>query len=194
MDSPSSVQVKTILATARPGDRNVGRELLPHVYDELKSLARRKMAHEPAGQTLQPTALVHEAYLRLVGDTDQNWDHTGHFYAAAAEAMRRILIERARRVASKKRGGDAVRVDIPQSLHATVPVATLDLLALNDALEKLEQLDQRKSDIVKLRYFVGLSIDETAKSLGISPATVKGDWSYARSWLHREIRGAPESR
>jgi RNA polymerase sigma factor (TIGR02999 family) len=163
--------------------------LLPLVYDELRRLAAHKMANEPAGHTLQPTALVHEAWLRLAG---QNRDFAGrtHFFAAAAEAMRRILIERARRRLAAKRGGGAP----PQNVdEVEIPAAVADddqLLAVNEALEKLAAVDPRKAELVKLRYFVGMNFEEAAAALGIAVPTAKQWWAYARAWLTVEMRGS----
>jgi RNA polymerase sigma factor (TIGR02999 family) len=149
------------------------------------------MAKERPGQTLQPTALVHEAYLRLVGGgRRQTWDHRGHFFAAAAEAMRRILVEDARRKAAVKHGGGLSRRDLDER-HLAVPEPAEDLLALNEALEKLAAKDRVKAEVVKLRYFAGLSSDEAARALGISRATADRYWTYSRAWLHRKIFGTP---
>lgn len=161
-------------------------ELLPLVYDELRRLADQHMACEPPGQTLQPTALVHEVYLRLAGQLGSDWQNRAHFFAAAAEAMRRILVERARRHGRLKRGGGRERVplvDVPDP-PAEVDV---DLVALDEALGRLETLDPRKAQIVNLRYFAGRTIEETAEVLGVSAATVKSEWKYAKAWLHREL-------
>ncbi|MBL0870100.1 MAG: sigma-70 family RNA polymerase sigma factor [Phycisphaerales bacterium] len=190
MDTPARHEVTQLLNAAAGGDSRAAEELLPLVYQELRKLAHARMAHEPAGQTLQPTALVHEAYLRLLGSADVKWDGRGHFFGAAARAMRRILVERARSRNRIKRGGDRKRVEFGDQLE----VASADseqsdeqLVALDSVLEKLEAYDRRKCDVVMLRYFAGLSIEETAASLGLSPATVKNEWAFARAWLHREI-------
>ena len=160
-------------------------ELLPLVYEELRQLAASKIAKETPGQTLQPTALVHEAYIRLV-DSDTRWDSRGHFFAAAARSMRQILINRAIRKKTEKHGGDRQRQAFDEAfLHAEPPPERM--LALNEALERLEQIDERKGKIVMLRYFAGLSIEDTARSLGLSAATVKRDWQFARTWLFREM-------
>jgi RNA polymerase sigma factor (TIGR02999 family) len=179
-------EVTRILADMSGGQPRPSQELFPLVYDELRELARGKMAHEPVGHTLQATALVHEAYLRLLGDHNPQWQNRAHFFAAAAEAMRRILVERARRVGRIKRGGGRKRVELPDDLTAD-DSRSAELLSLDEALDRLEAYDKRKSDIVKLRYFVGMTIEETARSLDVSPATVKSDWFYARAWLHREV-------
>jgi RNA polymerase sigma factor (TIGR02999 family) len=180
--------VTHILAELRNGDTHASERLLPLVYAELRRLAKQKMAREAAGHTLQPTALVHEAYLRLVGDEEpKQWDHRGHFYAAAAEAMRRILIEAARRKAGPKHGGDRKRVpllDDPVAEGATSPGS---LLALNEALERLKQADEDSYNLVMLRYFGGLTIEEIASALAISERTAKRNWSFARAWLQREL-------
>jgi RNA polymerase sigma factor (TIGR02999 family) len=161
-------------------------DLLPLVYDELRRLAHQKMSREPAGRTLQATSLVHEAYLRLVANGDPRWQNRTHFFSAAAEAMRRILIERGRRYGRLKHGARRPRVALEESaVVARAPA--VDMTALDDALSRLEAIDRRKGDVVKLRYFAGLSIEETAQALGVSPATVKSDWNYAKAWLHREM-------
>jgi len=187
-DDTRAGEVARLLAAIEAGDRQATEQLLPLVYDELRGLARRRLAAEPPGQTLQATALVHEAYLRLVGAKaeDAQWDGRGHFFGAAAEAMRRILVERARRRGRLKHGGGRKRV----SLHESAVVgddAEVDLVALDQALRRLQEEDARKGNVVLLRYFGGLTIEETADALGISPATVKTDWTFARSWLHREL-------
>jgi RNA polymerase sigma factor (TIGR02999 family) len=160
---------------------------LPLVYDELRRLAAHKLAHEKPGQTLDATSLVHEAYLRLVGeDAALRWDSRGHFFAAAAEAMRRILIENARRRRSRKHGGGLVRHDV-ESVPLADAEPDVELLALDEALTRLAEKDAAKAELVRLRYFAGLTLDECAKVLGISPATADRWWAYARAWLHLEI-------
>jgi RNA polymerase sigma factor (TIGR02999 family) len=162
-------------------------ELLPLVYQDLRRLARRKMSREAPGNTLGPTALVHEAYLRLVSDgSSRGWVNRGHFYAAAAEAMRRILIEAARRKSSLKRGGAGLRVELTETL-AGEPTDPDGLLALDEALKKLEGEDPESHRVVILRYFGGLGVEETAAALGISSRTAKRNWSFARAWLRREM-------
>jgi RNA polymerase sigma factor (TIGR02999 family) len=180
--------VTRILNAMERGDAGATDELLPLLYEELRILAAQKLSHEPPGQTLQATALVHEAYLRLVGEQRQSWDSRGHFFAAAAEAMRRILVENARHKKAQKRGGASRRVDWAAS-EAVVEndLPCDDLLVLDQALEKLAQKDAVKANVVKLRYFAGLTMEQTACSLGISPATAKRFWTYARAWLIREM-------
>ncbi|GAB5407241.1 MAG: ECF-type sigma factor [Aureliella sp.] len=170
-------------------DEAVSDELLPLVYDELRRLAAAQMAKETPGQTLQPTALVHEAYVRLVGNADVRWNGRGHFFAAAARSMRQILINRAIKKKTEKHGGKLVRRDIEEQPIADEPPPE-HILALDAALKKLEEIDPRKGQLVMLRYFAGLSIEETADSLGTSVATVKRDWKFARTWLHREMSSA----
>ncbi len=181
-------EVTRILSAIEEGDRRAASELLPLVYDELRRLAGRKMSHEKPGQTLQPTALVHEAFLRLLGDDDRRqWDSRGHFFAAAAEAMRRILIESARRRNTDKRGGALVRRELNED-DAVLDTEDLDtLLSLDQALTRLAGEDAALAKLVELRYFTGLTIDETAKVLGVSPRTTKRNWAYARAWLRREM-------
>ncbi|MFC1782097.1 ECF-type sigma factor [Planctomycetota bacterium] len=178
--------VTRILNAIEQGDVRAVDELLPVVYEELRLLAAQKLSAESPGQTLQATALVHEAYLRLVGPENTNWDSRGHFFAAAAEAMRRILIENARRKKSLKYGGDRQRVDL-NGVDLALEAPSEDLLALDEALTKLEAQDQTKADLVKLRYFSGLSIDQAAAALKISRATAIRHWSFARAWLFQEI-------
>jgi len=179
--------VTQLLAAISDGDSRAASSLLPLVYAELQHLARSFMAREHAAQTLQPTALVHEAYLRLVGQPEEiKWDNRGHFFVAAATAMRRILVERARHRNRLKRGGDRAKVEFNDDVLAVEPPSD-DLLALDEALQRLESYDERKCRVVMLRYFAGLSIDETASALRVSSATVKNEWAYARAWLHREL-------
>jgi RNA polymerase sigma factor (TIGR02999 family) len=192
MTTPTPQDVTQLLDAVSAGDSRAAGELLPLVYDQLRKLARARMSREKAGATLQPTALVHEAYLRLVGDHDVKWENRGHFFAAAARAMRRILVERARHRGRQKRGGGMKRVEIADDALAVEPPSD-DLLALDEVLDRLEQYDPRKSDVVMLRYFAGLTIEETAAALGISPATVKNEWAFARAWLHRELRKGDSS-
>ena len=177
-----------LLQAIQRGDPAAAAELLPLVYDELRKLASSKMAGEGAGHTLQPTALVHEAWLRLGGDDQPTWQNRTHFFSAAAEAMRRILVDRARRRLAAKRGGGGVAVDLDE-IDLPSPIADDDqLLAVNEALDKFTVLDPRKAELVKLRYFVGLSFDEASATLGIAVPTAKQWWAYARAWLTVELR------
>jgi RNA polymerase sigma factor (TIGR02999 family) len=182
--------VTRILNAIVGGDACAADELLPLVYEELRLLAAQRLFRERPGLTLQATALVHEAYLRLVGSENAGWDCRGHFFAAAAEAMRRILVEDARRKESQRHGGQYNRIPLDESLtsksETTVPD---DLLALNDALQKFESIDKTKADLVKLRFFAGLTGEQAAKALGISHATAERYWAYARSWLRLEVTG-----
>ncbi len=182
-------EVTRILGAIEQGDPNAAEQLLPLVYDELRHLAAQRMAQEAPGQTLQATALVHEAYLRLVDvEQVQHWNSRGHFFAAAAEAMRRILVERARHKGSLKAGGGNRRVELAD-VEAPAGTSFDDLLALHEALDKLEKKDKRKADLVKLRFFTGLTNEQAAQVLGISTSTADNDWAYARSWLRLEISG-----
>jgi RNA polymerase sigma factor (TIGR02999 family) len=182
--------VTEIISRIESGDHAASDELLPLVYQELRQLAEAKLAHEKPGQTLQATALVHEAYMRLVGgNSPQLWDSSRHFFAAAAESMRRILIERARARASLKRGGDRERVRLEVAEPAILPLACDDILGLEEALQKLEQQHPRKAELVKLRFFAGLSVPQAASALEISTTTAENDWAYARSWLRLEMSG-----
>ena len=175
--------VTRILDAAAAGDRQATSDLLPLVYDELRKLAVTRMAAEAPGHTLDATALVHEAYLRLAGPADgHRWESRGHFFAAAAEAMRRILIDRARHKKTAKAGGRRRRVDLSDAEPADA-LDPADLLDLDDALTRLERQDKRKADVVKLRFFAGFTVDETAQALGIAPSTADDDWAYARAWL-----------
>ena len=183
-------KVTIILSAIQSGDGRAAPQLLALVYEELRKLAAERLRHEKPGHTLQATALVHEAYLRLV-EVEQlpQWNSRGHFFAAAAEAMRRILVENARRKRSLKAGGDWERIDLAH-VEASIPdVANPDLLALNEALEKLRLTDERQADLVNLRFFAGLTNDEAAAALGISPSTADSDWAYARCWLRLEMGG-----
>jgi RNA polymerase sigma factor (TIGR02999 family) len=176
-----------LVDAVQSGQPLAAEQLLPLVYDELRRIAAAKMAQENAGQTLQPTALVHEAWLRLGGQKQPAWENRAHFFAAAAEAMRRILIERARAKGRLRRGGDQERVDLEQvTLACEDPDDTV--LAVNEALEKLAAQDPAKAEIVKLRYFVGLNHQEIADALGVAEPTVRRHWSFARSWLYAELK------
>ena len=183
--------VTHILNAIGRGDAKATDELLPLVYEELRLLAAQKLSHELPGQTLQATALVHEAYLRLVGSEPQGWDSRGHFFAAAAEAMRRILVENARRKKRAKHGGKGRRMDL-----ATVDPAadgpSEDVLALDEAIEKLGREDPETAQLVKLRYFAGLTVPEAAQALGLALRTAEREWAYARAWLYDEITKSQE--
>jgi RNA polymerase sigma factor (TIGR02999 family) len=185
----SMKDVTCILSAIEQGDPQAAEQLLPLVYDELRKLAAQKLAQEKPGQTLQATALVHEAYLRLV-DTEkvQRWESRGHFFAAAAEAMRRILVENARRKSSAKAGGSRRRVDLVE-IEPAIDGPQVDLLGLDEALEQLAAKDQRKAELVKLRFFAGLTTEQAAKALGISSSTADNDWAYAKSWLRLAMLG-----
>jgi RNA polymerase sigma factor (TIGR02999 family) len=182
--------VTHILSAIEQGDPSAAEQLLPLVYNELRRLAAQKLAHEKPGQTLQATALVHEAYLRLVDVKGaQHWKSRGHFFAAAAEAMRRILIDQARRKASDKAGGKRQRVDLA-AIEPAIPAPQLDLLALDEALGQLEQSDPRAAGVVKLRFFAGLTMPQAAEALGISLATAENDWAYAKCCLRLQLGDA----
>jgi RNA polymerase sigma factor (TIGR02999 family) len=185
---PPMNEVTRILSSAEQGDPHTAERLLPLVYDELRKLAAYKLAQEQPGQTLQPTALVHEAYLRLVEtDTAQRWDCRGHFFAAAAEAMRRILVEQARRRKAAKRGGQAGREELHESA-IVAPEPDDEVLAIDDALEHLARVDPVAANLVRLRFFAGLNMREAAEALGMSVRSAHDLWAYARSWLRRQIR------
>ena len=183
-------QVSRILQAAEAGDPHAARELLPLVYDELRKLAHAHMANE-SSPTLQTTALVHEAYMRLVGTTDPGWANRGHFFGAAARAMRRILVDRARRRHAIKRGGGRVRVPLSKVDVPAVEQSPAEVLGLDEALEQLERIDPRKVEIVMLRYFAGLTVRETAAALSLSATTVKDEWQFARAWLLNEMSRDP---
>lgn len=188
-EDASSQEVTQLLAACSAGDERAADRLLPLVYTELRRLARARMAKERPGQTLDPTGLVHEAFLRLVRDADQRWDSRWHFFGAAAEAMRRILIERAREKSALKRGGGEAPVSLLEEPGSGEPRAD-ELLAIDEALGRLEQFDSRMAQVVKLRVFVGLSLAETAETMeGASERTVSRLWTGARAWLLREMRG-----
>ena len=181
-------EVTRILTDIERGDAKASEELLPLVYNELRRMAAHQMASEPAGHTLQPTALVHEAWLKLVDSPSQSWQNRAHFFGAAAEAMRRILIARARRKQTQRRGAGAAHLDADE-IEIASPAPDDQLLALNEALDRFATLEPQQAELVKLRYFVGLKIDEAAEVLGISQATAKRWWAYARAWLFNEISG-----
>lgn len=174
------------------GDANASEELLPLLYDELRKLAAHRMRALPPGNTLQPTALVHDAYLRLVGKNDPGWDGRGHFFAAAAEAMRQILVEQARRKATRKHGGDRRRVDVDE---VDIPFDTSieDVLALDEAIERLRASDPRKADLVLYRYYAGLTREEAALALGVSVRTVDREWRYIVARLYKDLGGTANS-
>jgi RNA polymerase sigma factor (TIGR02999 family) len=187
-------EVTRILSAIEQGDPHAAEQLLPLVYDELRQLAAARLGQEKPGQTLQATALVHEAYLRLVDvEKAPQWNSRGHFFAAAAEAMRRILVESARRKESHKRGGALERLDAdPDELPVAAPGDPLEVLAVHDALDHLAQKSPRKAELVKLRYFLGCTMAEAAQVLGIAQATAEEDWTYARAWLRRLWRRGEE--
>ena len=179
-------EITLILERAQHGDASSAEQLLPLVYEELRRLAAHKMANEAAGQTLQPTALVHEAWLRLVGNEDQQWNGRAHFFGAAAEAMRRILVENGRRKRAARHGGGQAKLDVHE-IELAAPAQDDELLAVNDALEKLAARDSKKAELVKLRYFVGLTTEEAAEVLGISVPTADRWWNFSRAWLFGEM-------
>jgi len=187
-------EVTRILSAVEQGDPHAAEQLLPLIYDELRKLAAQKLTQEGPGQTLQSTALVHEAYLRLVDTSKaQHWDSRGHFFAAAAEAMRRILIDNARRKRRPKHGGDRQRVDLDEGALVTKTPSD-DVLALDEALTKLAAEDPAKAQLVKLRFFAGVTLPEAAHALGISVATAERHWTYARVWLYAELTQQSEDR
>ena len=180
-------EVTQLLNAMDQGDPQAAVELLPLVYDELRRLAAAWLAAEPSGNTLQPTALVHEAYIRLVGTSDgAGWDHRGHFFAAAAEAIRRLIVENARSKQRQKRGGDQRRISL-EVAESLVQAPSEDFLALDEALTRLAEHDPIKAEVVKLRFFAGLTMPEIAQSLNLSLATVERYWTYARTWLYAEL-------
>src|SRR5918911_3777107 len=189
--------VTRILSAIEQGDPHAAAQLLPLVYEELRKLAAAKLAQERPGQTLQATALVHEVYLRLVeGDPARHWNSRGHFFAAAAEAMGRILVDQARRKLSLRRGGDLQRLPI-EDLEIEAPEPSVDLLAVHEALDRFQDVDPTAAEIVKLRYFAGMTIPQAAEALGISTSTADRSWAYARAWLHAALKrggagGIPE--
>ena len=191
--APSSVAITALLARLQGGDRAATDELFPLVYDELRRLADRYLSAERPGQTLQPTALVHEAYLRLVGPADDGWENRAHFFGAAAQAIRRILTDRARARRRLKRGGGERPLPLEAAAELAVDGPSLDVLALDEALGRLAALDAQLSRVVELRFFGGLSVDDTARALGVSASTVARLWQFARVWLHREMSGGGPS-
>ena len=190
MSKPSDQDVTQLLIQWSRGDSAALEALVPLVYDELRRLAQLYLNREKPGHTLSSTALVHEAYLRLVRQTDVTWQNRAHFFAVAARMMRRILVDHARKHAYAKRGGGALTISLDETI-ASAPERELDLVALDDALEALAKLDERQSRMVELRFFGGLSIEETSEVLGVSAPTVKREWASARAWLFREISGTP---
>ena len=186
MNAFTTEQVTQLLIDWSNGDKAAVDKLIPLVYDELRRLARYYMRRERAGATLQTTALVNEAYLRLVDQKKVQWQNRAHFFAIAAQLMRRILIDRARKRYNSKRGGDVRKVSLDQAAIVSTGRSS-DLVALDEALTDLEAIDQRKSKVVELRFFGGLNIEETAEVMSISPATVQREWSMAKAWLYREI-------
>jgi len=185
--------VTRILNAIEQGDAKAADELLPLVYEELRRLAAQKMSRELPGQTLQATALVHEAYIKLVGTEAQSWNSRTHFFAAAAEAMRRVLIDNARRKKSLKHGGDHHRVDLEKAALSNIDAQSDDLLALDEALEQLAKKDKTKADLVKLRYYAGLTSKQAAEMLDISNSTADEYWAYARAWLRLKIDQSNQS-
>ena len=181
--------VTRLLEAIQHGGPKAAEELLPLVYEELRKLAAHKMANEAAGHTLQPTALVHEAWLRLGGGAGAQFENRAHFFGAAAEAMRRILLDRARRKQAQRHGGGQEHVDVHE-MEIAAPQPDDEMLAVNDALEKFAREEPLKAELVKLRYFAGLTIEETAQVLGLSPATAKRHWVFARAWLYAEVQRA----
>jgi len=189
MANEPSHAVTSLLGRIRRGDGDAFNELFPLVYAELRRIAAREMRRERSGRTLQTTALVHEAYLRLLKDASLSLDNRAHFLGVAAHAMREILIERARARVAQKRGGGAIRVTLDEAISPS-PDVSIDVLALDEALQRLARLDNRHAQVVELRYFGGLSVEETAAALNLSPATVKRAWTLARAWLFRELGGS----
>jgi len=177
-----------LLNRAASGDRRASEELLPLVYDELRKLARHRMSHLPAGQTMQATALVHEAYMRVVDRADEGWEGRRHFFFVAARAMRDILVDEARRKAAHKRGGDLVRVDLGDTFDVAAPAD--DMLCLDESLSRLEAADPEGYELVMLRYFTGLTVNEVAESWGQSVSSVERKWRFVRAWLARSMDGA----
>ena len=186
-DAARQQKMRTTLTAIQKGDPKAAEELLPLVYEELRDLAHYKLAKEKAGQTLQTTALVHEAYIRVVGDQDPKWENKAHFFASAALAMRRILVEQARKKGRVKHGGGRHRIPLEPGAAVLGPPAT-EFLALNEALCRLEEIDKRKAEVVTLRHLAGLTVPETAKAVGMSTRTVELEWRFARAWLLRELR------
>ena len=191
--SPDPQNVTELLIGWSKGDKEALDSLVPLVYDELRRQASRYLRHERVGHTLQTTALIHEAYLRLVDQKNVHWQNRAHFFGIAAQLMRRILVDHARTKKRAKRGGSNIRVSFNDATQMAQG-QDLDIVALDEALERLAEIDEQQSRIVELRFFSGLTVDETAEVLGISPATVKRDWSMAKAWLHREVSREVESK
>jgi len=187
MVEPSRPPLTQILQAAGKGDAAAAKQLWPLVYEELRALAHARMSQQQPGQTLQTTALVNEAYLKLVGSDDPGWEGRGHFFGAAAQAMRQILVDQARRKKRAKHGGEFRRLDL-EDVSSSIESPTDDILALDEALAELEQIDPRKTKMVMLRYFAGLTMEDTAKALGVSVPTVERDWRYAKVWLYDKLR------
>ena len=187
MADPSHTVTEMLAEWSDSGNREAFDKLVPIVYDELRRQAARYLKHERQGHTLQTTALVHEAYVRLIDQVGVRWQNRAHFYAIAAELMRRILVDHARKRNAAKRGGDAVKVTLNEDLKASAE-PNVDLIAVDEALTKLATLDRQQARVVELRFFGGLNVEETAEVLGISDRTVKRDWSVARAWIRRELR------
>jgi RNA polymerase sigma factor (TIGR02999 family) len=188
MGTPPANAVTRLLRRWSEGDQQALDELMPLVYDELRQVARQRLRHEHPGHTLQPTALVHEAYLKLVDQRRTRWQNRAHFFAVAAQLIRRILVDHARRHAASKRGGGAGALTLEATLEPAVE-RELSVVALDDTLSRLAALDPRQARLVELRFFGGLDVEETAEVLGISSATVKREWRTAKAWLHRELQG-----
>ena len=188
MGEPSPTDLTRLLLDWSRGDKTALDRLMPLVYDELRALAERSLRHERSGHTLQGTALVHEAYLKLVDQRQVRWQDRAHFFAVAAQLMRRILVDHARRHGAAKRGSGEPRLPLDEADAPAAPAPLVDWLALDRALDRLAALDERQSRTVELRFFGGLTIEETAEVLQVSPATVKNDWSLARGWLYRELQ------
>jgi RNA polymerase sigma-70 factor (ECF subfamily) len=190
--APSPSDITRILREWQSGSREALDRLMPIVYNELKTLASRQLAHEWRHDRLQTTVLVNEAYVRIFGQREVDWQNRGHFFAIAAQIMRRIVVDHARRQLREKHGGGAVALELNEAIPNPEPVDAIDALALDRALQKLEQLDPEQGRIVELRFFAGLTVDETAAVLGVSPATVKREWVIAKSWLYRELSGSDQ--
>jgi len=187
-ETPGPQSVTKLLVDWQNGDQQALDNLIPIVYAELRTIARRYLSHEAASHTLQSTALVHETYFKLVGQQRMRWQNRAQFFGIAAQMMRRILVDHARHQARDKRGGGATKLSLDEAMATVEPASDVDLLALDEALTELAQIDPRGARIIELRFFSGLTLDETAEVLGISSGTVKRDWSTARSWLYREMR------